>query len=407
MIAMTKRTVLVVLTAALSVASSRPAAAASAGDAGAALVVPYVELSSGPRTRATNVFVENHESLAAQVQLRWVGEGSSSSPGLRICGNRTLAGGSLTRLDYAAACSLSGTDDRGMLILLATSSAGLARLSARADMVLLGGGSLTIDGLPLASLVSTETVHVVTGLPLGSTIASGFTTDCLFGTFFDGSGSGGSLVRFGLRDGDDQPLGRDVLLAVKPFSLTRFEDVARLVGAPPNTPEIRAVFSPAGGGDAVVGYCLSQAATPKGQTLAYSLAQVDEPLEETRRRSVSVASTPEVQGGAAFQITPTESTVFHGVFLRHPDTFSCGVAAADALVLAVVPPDGATRIGGTSNTTGRLDTGVRGSINAGVAGFWGLEVSWDPGARRTAPVTYTISCRSGNGSSLADELFRR
>jgi hypothetical protein len=269
----------------------------------------------------------------------------------------------------------------------------------------------TIDGLPLASLESTDVVHVVDGLtwdPTGATTPH-FTTDCLFGTFFDGSGAGGSIVRFGLRDGDGQPIGKDVLTAIKPFSLERFPDVFRLVGAPAQPFEnVRAVFAPAGGGDSALGYCVATAKTQAlqgfGQTLVYRLAQVDEPREQTRRRSISVASTPEVRGGAPFRIDPTDQTIVHGLFVRHPDRFSCGIQAPDDLFLALVPPDGAARFGGNSGLTGWFDTGPRSTVNRGISGLWVLEVSWGTRAQRSSPVDYAISCRSGNGTSLADEL---
>jgi hypothetical protein len=363
------------------------------------------------RTGATTVFVENHESHAVDVQLRWVGEGSSGSPGLRLCGNQRLAANSLTQLRFDAACGLSSQDERGMAVVLATTPSGLVRLSARGVIALLGGGSIVIDGLPLASLESTDVVHVVNDLssdPTGAT-APAFTTDCLFGMLFDGSGAGGSIVRFGLRDGDGQPIGKDVLTAVKPFSLERFRDVFSLVGAPAQPFEnVRAIFAPAGGGDSALGYCVATARTslPQGQTLVYTLAQVDEPLEQTRRRSISVMSTPEVQRGARFRLDPAESEVVHGLFVRHPDRFSCGVQASDELFLALIPPDGAARIGGASGLTGWFDTGPRSTVNDGISGLWALEVSWGTGALRNRPVDYALSCRSGNGMSLADELVR-
>jgi hypothetical protein len=402
------RIVTAALVAGLATAIVPPSHAASAGDAGPSLVIPLVQYDGAADS---DVYVENHEQHDVEVALRWVGEPASSTPGLRICRKETLLAGHLTWLRPDQSCSLSRTNELGMLVILATKPSGVARLSARGNIAVKGGGKVMVDGLPLADLESTSVVHVASGLtsdPSG-TVFPPSTTDCLFGTFFDGSGAGGALVRFGLRDSDRQPLGKDVLAAVKPFSLTRFSDVFKLVGAPPAAYDnVRAVFAPTGGGDAVVGYCLTTATTPQGETRAYTLARVDEPEQGTRRRIVSVASTPEAQGGRNFRIDPSQTQVSHGLFVQHPDRFRCAVGSAGGsgeLVLTVVSPDGVS-LGGQTASTGWLDTGPRGQTNRGEAGLWALEVPWAAGALRSRPLDYVISCESGNGVSLADELFR-
>ncbi len=402
------RIVTAALVAGLATAAAPPSRAASAGDAGPSLVIPLVQYDGAADS---DVYVENHEQHDVEVQLRWVGEPASSTPGLRICRNEILLARHLTGLRPVNSCSLSHTNEFGMLVILATKPSGLARLSARGNIAVKGGGKVMVDGLPLADLESTDVVHVVGGLasdPSGSLFPPS-TTDCLFGTFFDGSGVGGAVVRFGLRDSDGRPLGKDVLAAAKPFSLTRFSDVFKLVGAPPAAyDDVRAVFAPGGGGDAVVGYCLTTAPTPQGETRAYALARVDEPEQGTRRRIIKVVSTPEVLGGRSFRLDPSLSKVSHGLFVQHPDRFRCAVASASGggeLVLTMVSPDHVF-FGGQTASTGWLDTGPRSQTNRGQAGLWGLEVSWAPGATRSRPVEYVISCESGNGVSLADQLVR-
>jgi len=402
------------LTVAVASASAPQAPAASASDAGARVVVPFVQYDQATETL---VFVENHETRDVEVQLRWVGERRSSSPGLHVCGRFLLAAGSLTSFDLRQSCNLVGSDELGTLVALVTNASGVARVSARGRVDLLdlaNGGvlqTLMVDGLPLGALDATDSIHVASGLRHDPTGAAGapVTTDCFFGTFFDGSGAGGVLARLGLRDRDGQVLGSDIYFALRPFELVRFEDVFKLVGAPAGPwDDVRATFFPGGAGDAVLGYCMATQAQPgKGaRTMALSVAQVADPQDETRRRSVSVNSTPEAQGGAPFALQPAEQRVVHGLFVGHPDRLSCGVSSSDALVLKAVSPDGAVSVGGTGSQTGWFDAGPRGQIAAGFSGLWGLEVSWDPSAARTAPASYTISCRSGNGVSLADELFR-
>ena len=402
------------LTATLVAAGAPVTRATSADDAAARVVVPFVQYDKATQSL---VFVENHELRNVEVQLRWVGERTSGSPGLRICGKVILPPGSLSTFDLRAGpCVLPGADDLGMLVLIVSNQAGVARVSARGRVDLLDPvkglvlQTLMVDGLPLGALDNTDSIHVASGLRSDLTGAgASLTTDCFFGTFIDGSGAGGVLGRLGLRDRSGQPLGSDVYFSLHPFELMRFQDVFKLVGSPAGPfDDVRAEFFMGGAGDAVLGYCLGVQTQPtKGaRTLALALAQVAEPQEETRRRSISVTSTPEAQGGASFALAPGETRVVHGIFARHPDRLSCSVSASDALILTAVSPDRTLTFGGTTSQTGWFDAGPRGQIAAGFDDLWGLEVSWHPGAARTAPVNYTISCRSGNGVSLADELFR-
>ena len=103
-----------------------------------------------------------------------------------------------------------------------------------------------------------------------------------------------------------------------------------------------------------------------------------------------------------------QPVAFHGLYVRHPDVVSCGVLPDDpsaALVITAISPDGAQQITNQSSRTPDFGTDARGTVNAGVADLWALQVEWAPGSSGFMGVTYRIDCRSGNGTSLADVVF--
>jgi hypothetical protein len=361
--------------------------------------------------------------------MRYVGERSSGSPGVSLCHHPVtgqyflLPPLSVTQYDLRTVCALNGPSDLGMLIVRVAPQSAVSRISARARVDVLGptpgpvgipSQTFFVDGLPLASLDTTETVHVASGLSELPTTAAGVSrrVDCFFGTLYDGSGNGGVLGRVTLKDKDGMQLGSDVWFAQHPLELQRFTDVFKLAGAPAGAQDgVRAEFYLGGGGDAVLAYCwMDQHAANKAgnyHTVVMAMAQVVDPQEETRRRSIVAESTPRVQpAGATFVLNPKEKGVVHGLFVRHPDRVSCRVGAKDALRITATAPDGTQAASGTTGQTIEFATVPHGQTNFGVNGLWGLEIEWDPSAAKKVPVSYVIDCRSGNGTSLADEMFR-
>ena len=388
---------------------SAAAGAGSIDDAAGRVVVPLVLQDKGFDTR---VFVTNHETHSVRVQVRYAGERYGPAPGLKTCPNLTLPSASVATLDVTQYCALPSNAGPGMLVL-AEVDPGVARISARAriDLVSSQTGSplqtLGVGGLPLPALDTTENVHVVGGLrqnaPGSGTI---LTTDCFFGMTFDGTGYGGVLGNLTLKDEYGQVLGSPTYFSVRPFELVQLKDVFSLVGAPAmNHAGVRGEFTLTGGGDAVVGYCATWQAglgSKADRTVAVNLAQVAEPQDEARRRRVSASSTP-VMGN--FVLFPTQMRNAHGVYVRHPDRVKCSVSSAGTMVITAVSPDGLQSIGGTSATTPEFGNSPHGSVAAGVDDLWGLDVSWGPGPH-TMALPYTITCASGNGTSLADLMFK-
>lgn len=390
-----------------------PAAHASVDETASRLVVPLVWRD---KMAATQLLVTNHEPVAVKTQIRYIGERQGPAPGQKICGFVTLPPAQLTDLDYEALCGLPPDPGQGAVVLIQTSS-NAARLSARARIDALSPmttntilGTFTVQGLPLGALDTTENRHVVQGLRPSSPMSAGVTTDCFFGATFDGSGKGGMVGRMDLRDEGGALLGSRTF-NLRPFELVALRDVFALLGVPAGVgPGVRAEVRWSGFGDAVYGYCLAAhaGALKDDRTYGFEPMQVANPNDDLRRRDMVASDTPFLMPfllpGLPFG---PPVVAHHGVYLRHPDRVTCGVASDDPntpMRITAVAPDG-TRFGGQGQRTPEFATVPHGSVSAGGHEMWGLEIEWASGNIPVGFMPYTIDCRSGNGASLADLLL--
>jgi hypothetical protein len=385
--------------------------ATSIDDSAARVVVPLVVREKGVDS---SVFVTNDETHPLKVQVRYVGERASAAPGLKVCGNLSVPAGTEVPLDVTAFCHLPADPGAGMVVLI-EADPGVARISARARIDTLSPtsgavlGTFTVTGLPLGAVDTTENRHVVQGLRWDAALpANG--TDCFFGALFDGSGFGGMVGHLTLRDAQGVDLGSR-FFNLRPFELVALRDVFKLVGAPSGKYEgVRAEILWSGGGDAALGYCVAgrDGADKGDRTLTYEPALVADPKDEVRMRVFMASGTPAL---GSFALPPPllgSPLARHGVYVRHPDRLTCGVTSADPsapMVITAVSPDGVQHVGGGSSRTPEFGGSPHGSVAGGVDDMWGLEVRWQPGTSVLTPVKYSIDCRSGNGTSLADVVF--
>jgi hypothetical protein len=409
--------VLVALALAVGGASARPVRAGSAEDVGPRIVVPYVAYDPIHDTR---VFIQNHESSPVEVFVRYVGEKTSTTPGMQVCqpggSDLVLPALSITELDVtdnaASGCSLSPPGEQGMLVLEARSTTSLGRLSARARIDVVDTSNpgrrqiVFVDGIPLGQLDTTDTIHVVTNLrrdPGGSLTPSPLESDCFFSTFYDGSANHIVYGLLRLKGKNGAQLGTDVPFKLQPFEMVEFPSVFSLAGAPAGFQDgVRAEFRLTGGGDEVLGFCRTVLDAPTGQSFSYQIAQVAEPHEESRRRIVSVSQTL----GVPFSIDPAQKRILHGIYVRHPDIVNCGVSPTTpgALELTAVAPDRMTFFHDVIRPQSTGEFATLGQVYQGGSDLWGLEVTWAGGMPGSAAESYSISCQSGNGTSLADRL---
>ena len=389
------------------------ARASSIDDSAGRVVVPFVAVGDGLDAR---VLVTNHETAPQKLQVRWVGERSGPAPGLRVCSAFTVPPSALLAFDVVSQCGLPPAPGVGMVVLLETDP-GVARFSARALLDVRAPGSpvmlqsLSVAGLPLGALDTTENVHVVQGL---RTEMMGFsravTTDCYVASFFDGSGAKGFVAKLTLIDSQGLPLG-SLALPLNPFELVAVPDVFGKLGVTGSLDGVQAEVVFTGKNDAALAYCVSsQEFTQKTErTYALAIGQVADPSDEVRKRAFVASATP-AQGPFLMLPPPLNEKQRHGVYIRHPDVVRCSVsidvAHPTGLEIVAVSPDGFQRLTGPTPGSVEFASFAHGTIANGVNELWGLEIDWPAGgAPPVGSVPYRIGCTSGNGTSLADLLF--
>jgi hypothetical protein len=385
------------------------ARASNIDDSGPSVVVPFVSIGGGFESR---VLVTNHTSTPATVRVRWVGERWGTVPGLRFCGTTTFAASRLTTLDVVNQCGFSQPPGVGMLVLT-DSDTTITRISARALVDFRSSASggieqtVSVAGLPLAAVDGTDNVHSVTGLrQTAPGAARPAVTDCYVASFADGSRRGGMIARVSLADAGGNALGSR-LTSLGQYELVAIRDVFNNL-APSGLVGARADYKFSGFGDAVLGYCVTTqvGVSMQDRNITLSMAQVAEPRDDVRRRGFTASMTP---GRGPFMMfpPPDNKRQLHGIYVRQPDVVTCSVSqhwSHPQLEIKAFTPDkvsipgmqpGQVTFGGGGNST----------TAGGFRDLWGLEVDWPAGT--TPPpqtVPYTITCASGNGTSLADLL---
>jgi hypothetical protein len=326
---------------------------------------------------------------------------------------------STVAIDVATLCQLNGPDDVGTLTVFDTQGGTVARLSGVARIEVLDGQGqpdfgFTVDGIALGALEGSDSVHVVAGVRNGPSLGGpgSYRTDCFVASFYDKTGSGlaGEIT---LKDRDGRPLGSPVWFNLHAWELVRIKDVFGQAGVPSTFQQARAEVTLSGFDPSVLGYCLVvDTANRRSPATSFHLGKVVAPALETRRRLVDAESTPGVTpAGATFDFPAGGTIVAHVLHVRTPDLLSCSLDRSE-LLLTLVSPDKQQIIGGTSNAVAEFFTGERSAVGSrwhgpGWTDPWGLEVRWNPNVPRAAgPVPYRVHCRSGNGVSLADEVFR-
>jgi hypothetical protein len=393
-------------------AGSATGRASSIDDSAGRVVVPFVAVGDGLDTR---VLVTNHEARDVKLQVRWVGERGGPAPGSSVCSTFIAPKGRLMAFQLGPQCPQLPTDPGVGMVVLLEMDPGVARFSARAlvdvrpPMGVAMLQSVSVAGLPLGALDTTENVHVVSGLRTQMTGAPrAVTTDCYVGSFFDGSGAQGFVAKLTLVDSQGNPLG-SLAFPLKPFELVAVPDVFARLGISGTLDGVQAQVVFTGKNDAALAYCVaSQEFTQKNErTYVLSVGQVADPSDEVRKRAFMASSTP--AGGPFLMLPPPLNRMqAHGVFVRHPDVVRCSVATdtpGAQLEIVAVSPD-LQRISGGSPSRVEFATFAHGTVANGVNELWGLEIDWPAGS--TPPpgsVPYRIGCTSGNGTSLADLLF--
>jgi PKD repeat protein len=375
-----------------------PATASISGGAGS----PVLSIPVVARTASfeSEIFIDNPTSSSRSVNVRFYGARGTTAAGANSCPTQAVPARSTIALSMTRACpGLPAGSQFGSLLLSETTlRQPLVAYSRTSNPQ---GNGFSVEAYPLGEFSSARAT--VTGLKRVMAGSPPFQTNCFVGALGEGVD-----YRITLTDGTSgRAIGSPVTGTLAAWETVRYLDIFGPTGA--NAPagdyaNVRADFSVVGSTQAgLVGFCTVQDNRSFGAD--FRLAKSIDADDESQRRTVHVG-----HDGSGVLSSPTlfrELGRKH-VWLtavRHPDVLSCTVVGprSSELEIRLREPgavgSGAVRAGGNDATSFAWTIAGRASVNAGITGFWAIEVGPREGGSATLPIAYGLTCRAGNGLS--------
>ena len=374
-----------------------PSTSIGGGASGSVLLVPVVARTA---SFESEVFITNQTASSVTVNLRYHGARGTTAVGSNVCSTQTIAAQSTLALTLATACpSLPTGSQFGMLVISeAQLRSPLVAYSRTANPQ---GNGFSVEAYSLSEFSSAPAT--VTGL---KRIAAGpppFQSNCFVGALDEAVG-----YRIALTDSvSGQAVGAPVTGTLAAWESVRYLDIFGPAGAGAPTRDytnVRADFSVVGAAPAaLIGFCTVQDNLSFGAD--FRIAKSIDALDGSQARAVHVG-----HDGSGALTTPAvlqDLSRKHVwiVAVRHPDALSCNLAGprTNDLEIRLREPGAlgttAVRAGGSNASGFAVDIGGRASVNAGIAGYWAIEVGFREGSNGVLPLTYGLTCRAGNGVS--------
>jgi len=372
-------------------------ASVGSGAASPVLAIPLVARTS---SFESEVFVTNPTASNLGVNVRFYGARGTTGSGANNCPTQTVPARSTIALSMTSACpGLPAGSQFGSLVLSDTALRNpLVAYNRTANPQ---GNGFSVEAYPLGEFSSAPAT--VTGLKRVAVGPPPFQTNCFVGAL------GESVdYRITLADGaTGRAIGTPVTGTLAAWETVRYLDIFGPTAA--NAPagdyaNVRADFNVVGATRAaLVGFCTVQDNLSFGAD--FRLAKSTDAQDESQRRTVHVGH----DGSGLLSAAPVlQDLTRKHVWLttvRHPDVLSCNLVGSRSnhLEIRLREPGaiGSTtvRAGGNNVSSFAWDSGGRASVNAGIAGFWAIEVGYREGTSGTLPIAYGLTCRAGNGLS--------
>jgi hypothetical protein len=375
-----------------------PAASSGAGGTSPALVVPLVARTA---SFESEIFVTNPSAVPVNANVRFHGARGTSAAGLTTCAAQAVPAQSTVALSMASLCpSLPAGSQFGMLVIEDALQA--TALDAYTRTANPQGNGFSIEAYALGEF--SPAPATVTGLKRVAVGPPPFQTNCFVAAL-------GEPVDYQIvltNGSSGAPIGSPVTGSLAAWETVRTLDIFGPAGA--NAPagdyaNVRADFSvPGATRGALLGYCTVQDNVSFGAD--FRLAKSVDAQDESQLRTVHVGHDGSGTLAEPAEIQDLGRRHVWLAAVRHPDSLSCSVAGPRSgdLEIRVREPGavGATpvRAGGSGVASFALDADARASVNAGVAGYWAIEVSYREGANASLPIAYGLTCLAGNGMSI-------
>lgn len=391
--------------AGLSLAALGGAAhAQSTAAAGSVVVVPVVAQTA---SYTTEVIVRNPNAAPITLNVKFYESSNSSIPGLRSCAQLVVAAIESKPFTLSGQCTLGAGSHFGMLILEDAAPEQTDVFFAYSRAQTPGGNGFSVEGFPIGAFSGAQAD--VVGLKRQAA-APVYQSNCFVGALAEAVD-----YQVVLRDGTTNAVLGSSSGSLAPFEQVRLLDVFAAAGAAPGDyANVRANFTVqnVGATPAMVALCTVQESTFFGAD--FRIAKSTDSLNNAQKRvaciGMDVCSDPAPSTVQPEKISDVTQKNIYSMIITQPDFVSCNLVSTrladlqmqlrqwgDPFTAPVFAAGSGFSSGGTGLTSFYVNTGARNAVNNGTASRWFIDVSFRTGGSATTPISFGITCRSGNG----------
>jgi hypothetical protein len=374
------------------------------------LVFPLVAQTGSYKS---DIFVGNPQSQPITVNVTFYVALTSSAgvAGPKNCGQIVIPSGAVTSFTLPSQCGAALNLTKvyhGMLILEDAAAEKTNYFFAYSRTQNVKGNGFSVEAFPAGSF--SGQVSVVYGLKRQAATPI-YQTNCFVGAL-------GEAVDYKIElfDGTGAAIGSAVTGSLQPYEMIRHLDIFAAAGAPSGDYfNVKARFDNTNTGEpAYVGFCTVQESTQFGAD--FRIAKSADAQDNRQRRKVcySQDTCGTVTTSSPATITDAGTKNIHQFLVQQPDYVKCELVSArvddlemqirgpgDVFTSAVWVSSPPYDSGGNGKTSFYIYTGSRYAVNGGFSTRWYIDVSYREGsANSTVPITYGITCYSGNGVSV-------
>lgn len=377
--------------------------------AGAASVI-VIPLVSNTASFAAEVFVRNVNSTALTLNVYFYD--GLTTPQAKTCAQLVnIPSGHTVSFTLASQCTFNVAFSHAGTVILedaATPKINLFHAFARVQNP--GGIGFSVEGFPIGNF--SGTLANVLGIKRQAA-APGYQTNCFVAAL--GESVNYTITLF---DSSSAQIGSVVSGSLAAFQVVRYLDIFTVAGAPAgDITNARAAFTATtAGSPSLVGYCTVQENSTFGAD--FRIAKSQDALDSRAKRLTCYGqdSCGTVNAVNPTQIPDASTKFIHSLFIQQPDYVACSIVSPNAAdlqiqirgpggdvfaapVFASSPPFSS---GGAGQQSFYIFTGQKSTINNGSSTRWFIDVGFRTAGGNPAhlPVSYGITCNSGNGVSV-------
>ena len=408
------KTIFATITIAAGICCATSVRAQATAASGSVIVIPLVAQT---QSYTSEITVQNPNAAPITVNVSFYIAVGLTQSGLLPCNQLSVPASSSVPFDLPTQCPTLDTSisHYGMLVLADAATQQIDTFFVYSRTQTPGGNGFSVEGFPIGAFSGTSAD--VVGLKRQAA-APTYQSNCFVGAL-------GEAINYQVRlfDGTtNEPFPNTLSGTLQPFQQIRYLDVFTQAGAAAGDySNVRANFTAtttdlSPGSPAFVGFCTVQESTYFGAD--FRIAKSIDANSDAMRRVVCLGQDQcgTVSGTNPEQISGKTNRNIYSMIITQPDFVACNLVAASGdlpnLQTRIRGPgqafDGTTiwpstspySSGGAGKQSFYISTGPRDAVAGGIATRWFVDVEQTSSSTATGPISYGITCLSGNGTEV-------